>query len=191
MDMDTSRENSWKEDDATPGKELDLATEATPAALTAEQATDVTDSTQMTGGSPLDFSADIPKSRVKGSNDRKGLLDEATEFINEHIRIFRQLPWVIGGVGVVLLVRFYPRMAFRRYQRTSDIPRQLIENNVKLTGIVAMTGWNSVGVWHVPLWRRVLRLRHQPIGQLSHMTTVVHYIISLFSLQIAIQKRNC
>ena len=102
---------------------------------------------------------------VHPSGYRKGVLDEATEFINDHIRLFRQLPWVIGGVGLVLLVRFYPRLVLRRYKRPSDVPEQLTKDNVTLTGIVAMTGWNSVGVWHVPLWRRVLRVDHQPIGE--------------------------
>ena len=99
------------------------------------------------------------------SEHHKGVLDVATEYINDNIKTFRRLPWIIGGVGVVLLIRFYPRMAFRRYRRPSDIPRQLFENNAWLTGVVAMTGWDSVGVWHVPLWRRVLRWQHQPTGK--------------------------
>ena len=112
----------------------------------------------------LDDSA-ISTTPLKASEHHKGLLDAATEYINDHIKAFHRLPWIIGGVGVVLLIRFYPHMAFRRYRRPSDIPRQLLENNARLTGVVAMTGWDSVGVWHVPMWRRVLRWQHQPSGE--------------------------
>ena len=168
MDSNSRTDDSWTQANATSSNEQTLESEATLATTSAEQATTVVESaaspTQATS-SPRDIS-NAPDSGFKkqGLDHRKGLIDETTEFINDHIRIFRLLPWVIGGVGVGLLVRFYPRMAFRRYQRPSDVPQQLIENNVRLTGIVAMTRWNSLGVWHVPLWRRVLRMRHQPMG---------------------------
>ena len=164
--MDSSKSdsiggNSWKEEASGELINDVTSTGAFPAALDHNLATDVVDSASSPELSLPVAISDTPST----SEHRKGVLDHATEFINDHIRAFRQLPWVIGGVGVVLLIRFYPRLAFRRYQRPSDIPRQLIENNVKLTGIVAMTGWNSLGVWHVPLWRRVFGLRYQPIGE--------------------------
>ena len=166
MDSNSSADDSGTQANTTSGNEQTLASEATPAA---EHATDVIESAatpiQATSSSSDISEPPVSESRVlQGSDHKKGLIDETTEFINDHIRIFRLLPWVIGGVGVGLLVRFYPRMAFRRYQRPSDVPQQLIENNVRLTGIVAMTRWNSLGVWHVPLWRRVFRMQHQPIG---------------------------
>ena len=125
--------------------------------------------TELTDSAPIN-SPTLPVNNVNATSSQvsehhKGVLDVATEYINDNIKTFRRLPWIIGGVGVVLLIRFYPRMAFRRYRRPSDIPRQLFENNAWLTGVVAMTGWDSVGVWHVPLWRRVLRWRHQPTGK--------------------------
>ena len=169
--MDSSGSNCRTEEEA----KLASSTEVSAVAIPHDTATSAADSTPVAGLSSAEVassksatedSSNLPPAT---SNHRKGILDHATEFINDHIRAFRQLPWIIGGVGVVLLVRFYPRLTFRRYRQPSDIPQQLIENNVKLMGIVAMTGWNSVGVWHVPLWRRVLRLKDQPIGWLNIM----------------------
>ena len=169
MDSNSRTDDGGSQANATSKNEQTLASEAVPATAPAEQPTAVVESaaTVAQATSSSEDASDAPDSGYKelqSSNHRKGLIDETTEFINDHIRIFRLLPWVIGGVGVGLLVRFYPRMVFRRYQRPSDVHRQLIENNVRLTGIVAMTGWNSLGVWHVPQWRHVLRIRHQPIG---------------------------
>lgn len=139
--------------------------------ISSNQATELTDSAPT--NSPTLVIDNTISTPPQASEHHKGLLDVATEYINDNIKAFRRLPWIIGGVGVVLLIRFYPRLAFRRYHRPSDIPRQLFENNVRLTGVVAMTGWDSVGVWHVPLWRRVLRWQHQPSGK---------YLVSLLIL---------
>ena len=128
------------------------------------QATELTDSAPVNSPT-LAINNKAISTPPQTSEHHKGLLDVATEYINENIKAFRRIPWVIGGVGVVLLIRYYPRLAFRRYRHSSDIPRQLFENNARLTGVVAMTGWDSMGVWHVPLWRRVLRWRHQPSGK--------------------------
>lgn len=143
------------------------ATSDTTAQADSDLAKELTDSAP-SYSQPLAVS-NSPSPSLPTPEHHKGLLDNATEFINDNLKTFRQLPWIIGGVGVVLLIRFYPRMVLRRYCRPSDIPRQLFENNARLTGVVAVTGWDSVGVWHVPLWRRVLRWRHQPYGRLrSH-----------------------
>ena len=160
MDSGTRSEGgsttTWNLEDG--GSESEQAsTEVISAAAGSDQATGVQDSAP-SGSTPAISTSPAPEA----SSHRKGLLDTATEYINDNIRTFRRLPWIIGGVGVVLLIRYYPRMVFRRYQRPSDVPQQLIENNATLMGIAAMTEWNSVGVWHVPLWRRVLRWRHQP-----------------------------
>lgn len=136
--------------------------DASAEKISDQATTELTDSASI--NSPT-LAIDKNATNPQVSEHRKGVLDVATEYINANIKAFRRLPWIIGGVGVVLLIRFYPRMAFRRYRRPSDIPRQLFENNTRLTGVVAMTGWDSVGVWHVPLWRRVLRWRHQPTGK--------------------------
>ena len=133
------------------------------AEKSSNQATELTDSAPTNSPTlAIDNTISTPS---QASEHHKGLLDVTTEYINDNIKAFRQLPWLIGGVGVVLLVRFYPHLVFRRYRCPSDIPRQLFENNAQLMGVVAMTGWDSVGVWHVPLWRRVLRWRHQPSGK--------------------------
>ena len=159
--MDSSKGEGWEQGRGNSDSEK-LTTETTSGAFSPNRAADASSS----ASAASQVSSTLPET----TQHRKGIIDEATEFINDHIRIFRQLPWVIGGVGIILLARFYPRLVFRRYKRPSDVPEQLIENNVTLMGIVANTGWNSVGVWHVPLWRRVLRLRHQPIGEQNFAT---------------------
>ena len=154
---------SWDKQ-ATPASPVPADTHVAAAEKSSDRAAVLTDPAPSYSPTlALEDNAVSP--RLQASEHRKGYLDVATEYINDNIKTFRRLPWIIGGVGVVLLIRFYPRMAFRRYRSPSDVPRQLLENNVRLTGVVAMTGWESVGVWHVPLWRRVLRWRHQPAGK--------------------------
>ena len=38
--------------------------------------------------------------------DQRSWLDVAMVSINNHLQAFRMLPWVIGGVGALLLVRY-------------------------------------------------------------------------------------
>ena len=164
MDSSAADKVSSKQEAAAWDKQSSAAAvSATPADVDSDQATELTDSAPT--NSPSLAIDNTTSTSLQASEHRKGLVDVATEYINENIKTFRRLPWLIGGVGVVLLIRFYPRLAFRRYHRPSDVPRQLLENNVRLTGIIAATGWDSVGVWHVPLWRRVLRWQHQPPGK--------------------------
>ena len=171
MDSDSAADNGSISNGGEPVKEREesvsspvfaVVHDASAEKISDQATTELTDSASI--NSPT-LAVDNTAITPKVSEHRKGVLDVATEYINANIKAFRRLPWIIGGVGVVLLIRFYPRMAFRRYRRPSDIPRQLFENNARLTGVVAMTGWDSVGVWHVPLWRRVLRWRHQPTGK--------------------------
>lgn len=169
MDSSTAdRENSSKlvkEEVATSwGEEAASAASQVPSVTGTDKAPELTDSAPLSSSSTIAIDSNTISTPLQISEHRKGLLDIATEYINDNIKTFRRLPWIIGGVGVVLLIRFYPRMAFRRYRHPSDIPRQLFENNARLTGVVAMTGWDSIGVWHVPMWRHVLRWRHQPHG---------------------------
>ena len=85
-----------------------------------------------------------------------GWLDVITEHINNHLRGYRMGAWVVGSVGVVLLLRF-SRVPLRRFRQVSDIPVDYVLANRTISGVVAATKWNSIGVWHVPAWRRVLR----------------------------------
>ena len=34
------------------------------------------------------------------------LLDDVANFINEHLRAFRAIPWVLGGMGALLVIRY-------------------------------------------------------------------------------------
>ena len=33
-------------------------------------------------------------------------LDEAADFVNEHLRVFRAIPWVLGGLGAILVIKY-------------------------------------------------------------------------------------
>ena len=33
-------------------------------------------------------------------------LDDAADFVNEHLRAFRAIPWVLGGLGAILVIRY-------------------------------------------------------------------------------------
>lgn len=92
---------------------------------------------------------------------RTNFIEQSTEFINAHLRLFRMIPWAIAGVGVALIIR-YSRLPVRRLRQVSAIPESLIRNNEQLAGIVMSADWNRIGVWHVPPWRRLLRWRYRP-----------------------------
>ena len=101
---------------------------------------------------------------------RTNFIEQSTEFINDHLRLFRMIPWVIGGVGVAILIR-YSRLPVRRLKRVMAVPESLIQNNEQLSGIVMSTNWNRIGVWHVPPWRRLLRWRYRPPGKYKVLGT--------------------
>lgn len=83
-----------------------------------------------------------------------GRLDIITEHINEYLRYYRMLPWALGAVGMILIVRS-TGTPLRRFPRVSDLPSDLVRENKRISGVVMATGWNTIGVWHVPSWRRV------------------------------------
>ena len=33
-------------------------------------------------------------------------LDDAADFVNEHLRAFRAIPWVLGGLGAILVIKY-------------------------------------------------------------------------------------
>lgn len=91
-----------------------------------------------------------------------GQLDIFTEHVNAHIRYYRMLPWLVGSMGVVLFLRF-THIPLRRFRQVSDIPGEFyVMGKGRLSGVVMATGWNTIGVWHVPTWRWVLRWRTRP-----------------------------
>lgn len=93
-----------------------------------------------------------------------GWTDSLTVHINEYIRYYRMVPWVLGSVGVVVFLR-YSRTPIVRFRQVADIPLEFVVDNRKISGFVTTTGWNSVGVWHVPAWRWLLRWRTRPPGE--------------------------
>ena len=119
-------------------------------------------------GSAAELGAEVSPSPPPPSSDVqpppgyvRGLSDAFTEHVNAHIRYYRLVPWLVGSVGVALLLRCLPG-PLQRLRQVADIPRQLVAENRKLTGVVAETGWNTVGVWHVPIWRWVFKWGTRP-----------------------------
>lgn len=90
-----------------------------------------------------------------------GRLDTLTEYIDHHVRYYRLIPYFAGAVSVVFLLRYF-RVPLRRLRRVSDIPRELIISNRTLSGVVKATSHDSLGVWHVPIWKSLLRLGTHP-----------------------------
>ena len=41
---------------------------------------------------------------VMGGQDGSWM-DKASEFIDDHLRLFRTVPWILGGLGALLLLR--------------------------------------------------------------------------------------
>ena len=99
-----------------------------------------------------------------------GLLDTLTEHINAHLRYYRMLPWALGSLGVVLLLR-YSGVPLKQLYQVTDIPTKLITENRKIYGVVKATSWNTLGVWHVPIWRSVLRWGTHPPGKFIFQTS--------------------
>lgn len=54
-------------------------------------------------------SASVPDGPVSMSatgSYSSSLLDDVADFINDHLRAFRAIPWVLGGVGALLVIRY-------------------------------------------------------------------------------------
>ena len=100
------------------------------------------------------------------SNHVTGQLDILTEFINDHIRVYRMIPWIVGSVGIALFLR-YSHIPLRRFRQVSDIPADFITKNRCISGVVKGANWNTVEVWHIPMWRWALRWGTQLPGQLE------------------------
>ena len=90
-----------------------------------------------------------------------GWLDVVTVHVNDHLRFYRTVSWVVGSVGVVLLLKF-TRAPVKQFRQVSSIPSEYVINNTMISGVVAATKWNTIGVWHVPAWRRVVQYQIQP-----------------------------
>ena len=110
------------------------------------------------------------KGSEEGGGDKSpfvaGWLDNLTEYINLHIRLYRLTPYIIGAVGIVYFLRYF-RVPLKRLQHVSDIPKELIISNRKLTGVVKATGPDNIGVWHIPQWKRMLLFKTNPPKQCS------------------------
>ena len=113
----------------------------------------------------LDITIQSEDSAAAGGHHVTGWTDVLTVHINEYIRYYRMVPWVLGSVGVVVFLR-YSRTPIARFRQVSDIPHDFVLENRKMSGVVKATGWNTVGVWHVPAWRWLLRWRTHPPGKL-------------------------
>lgn len=99
------------------------------------------------------------------SSYTSSILEVASDYIDGHLRQFRMLPWVVAAVGTLLVYK-YSRVPLRRLSQLGDVPPSLLADNIPLRGVVRSTSWNSLGVWHVPTWRRFLRVGHRPPGAL-------------------------
>lgn len=114
------------------------------------------------GADPSDGASSTAKAPMEDSPHHvTGLTDVVTIHINEYLRYYRVVPWVLGSVGVVLLLRF-SRAPVMRFRQVADFPVEFVAENRKLSGVVVTTGWNTIGVWHVPTWRWVLRWGTHP-----------------------------
>lgn len=90
------------------------------------------------------------------------MIDRASSFVDRHLMFFRTLPIVIGGVGLVLILRHMNQRVFSRFKRVSDIPVKYLQSNKTLYGVVPSTEWDSMNVWHVPIGKRLLGLSRRP-----------------------------
>jgi len=61
------------------------------------------------------------------------LLDDVADFINEHLRVFRAIPWVLGGVGALLVIR-YTHMVCCSFKQMVDqlLNAESLDQNVNL-----------------------------------------------------------
>ena len=112
----------------------------------------------------------IMSDKPKGSTDSThnggvGYLDTIAQYIDAHVRYYRMIPTVAGLVGVGLFL-WYSKLPLRRLRQVSDIPAELIVARRRLTGVVTATSWNTIGVWHVPMWRWAMCWGTRPPGVL-------------------------
>ena len=91
----------------------------------------------------------------------RGKLDIITEFVDQHIRYYRLLPSIAASAGVIFVI-YYFHIPVRRIRSVSLIPKTLITKNKTISGVVKAAGHDSLGVWHVPMWKWILRVGTQP-----------------------------
>ncbi len=87
------------------------------------------------------------------NNQPLSILDTVSHFIDNYLRVFRLLPWLLAGSGVLLVYR-HSRGPMRRFFKATDVPQSCIESHVPLRGVVVRVCTESVCVWHVPIWSR-------------------------------------
>ena len=110
------------------------------------------------------------------------VLDLVSHTVDTHLRLFRLLPWLLGATGLVIFYR-HSRYHVRRFSQVTDIPQSCLAAHVPLHGVVVSLEAQSVGVWHVPLWKRWIRIDHKPPpGEYSHGLHPGQHVVSSINL---------
>ncbi len=94
----------------------------------------------------------------------RGKLDAMTEYIDKHIRWYRLIPTIATSGALVFLI-YYFHVPIRKIKNGTHLSNALILRNKTLSGVVKSTGHDSIGVWHIPGWRRITRIGTKPQEQ--------------------------
>lgn len=80
------------------------------------------------------------------------ILTGFTNFVDNNLRVFRSLAWILAGAGVLLIVR--RTHVFSQFRAVSDVPTEFVSKNISFHGIVKeVRSDNTLGICHIPLLR--------------------------------------
>ncbi len=63
-----------------------------------------------------------PPPKFVGESHSSSLLDRSAEYINNHLRAFRAIPWVVGGAGALLFVRYSGMVSALQARHSTSFP---------------------------------------------------------------------
>lgn len=87
-------------------------------------------------------------------DDNVDILTQLTNYVDNHLRVFRNVTWVLAGAGIILILR--RTYVFRHFKVVSDVPKEFIAKNITFRGHVRELRMDStLGVCHIPLLRRL------------------------------------
>ncbi|CAB4019126.1 Hypothetical predicted protein [Paramuricea clavata] len=117
----------------------------------------------------------VDKNRNDSSGKNEELLSEHNIlnkfqiFLDNNIQIIRNAVWIIGGIGLVIIVR--RTYALHHFTKQSSIPEIYFRNNVTLTGKVVKVHNNGcLGILHLPLlWRARINYISNPDSSLLNV----------------------
>ncbi|KAL9970332.1 hypothetical protein ACROYT_G022687 [Oculina patagonica] len=83
-------------------------------------------------------------------DDDSDILTRFANFVDNNLKIFRHVTWILAGAGIILILR--RTYVFRQFKAVSDVPTEFVAKNISFRGHVReLKQDNTLGVYHIPL----------------------------------------